>query len=145
MKRLSIMSLSITFLVDGIIAVGFGIYSWFFPHETFGTILSIPELGAPVFLEILSGLSLFYILIGLTCLIGFKATFPNNIWIGLLMVVRHFLEGLMKLFDIDKEWLIGNPYPDLIIHAVFMVVYVLALYLAIQYKKQLSFQELKIR
>lgn len=128
MKRLTKNILKITFITDALIAVSFGLYSWFFPHETFGTIIAIPEIGSSAFLEILSSLSLFYIVIGLTCLIGFKATFPVNILIGLLMITRHLLEGLMKIFDLDKEWLIGNPYPDLIIHAVFIVVYSLAIY-----------------
>lgn len=119
--------LKITFIVDAIIAIGFGVYSWFYPRATFGTIISIPETHSSEFLAILSSLSLFYILIGLTSLIGAKATFPINIWIGLLMIVRHLLEGVMKVTDIGKEWLIGNPYPDIIIHSVFTMVYVLAI------------------
>lgn len=128
MKGIIKNMLKLTFIFDAIIAVGFGLYSWFFPHETFGTIISIPEVGSSAFLAILSSLSLFYILIGLTCLIGFKAKFPINIWIGLLMIVRHLLEGIMKIFDIGKEWLIGNPYPDIIIHSVFIFVYILGIY-----------------
>lgn len=100
--------MSATFLFDAIIAVGFGLYSWLFPHETFGTIISIPQMDSSAFIEILASLSLFYILIGLTCLIGFKAISPVNIWIALLMIVRHLLEGLKKVFEIDKEWLIGK-------------------------------------
>lgn len=128
MKRIVKNILKITFIVDAIIAVGFGLYSWFFPNETFGTIISIPVMASPAFLAILSSLSLFYILLGLTCLIGFKATFPINFWIGLLMILRHLLEGLMKIFDIGKEWLVGNPYPDIIIHSVFIFAYILAIY-----------------
>jgi hypothetical protein len=135
MKRISKNILRTVFIIDAIIAVGFGLYSWFFPLETFGKIISIPEMGSPAFLAILSSLSLFYIIIGLTCLIGFRATFPINIWIGLLMLVRHLLEGLMKIFDIGKEWLIGNPYPDIIIHSVFIFVYILAIYFAYKNKQ----------
>ena len=114
--------LKITFVADAIIAIGFGLYSLLFPHETYGTIISIPETGASAFLGILSSLSLFYVLIGLTCLIGLKSPFPIAIWIGLLMVVRHILEMILKIFDIGKEWVIGNPYPDIIIHSVFIRV-----------------------
>ncbi len=120
--------LKITFIIDAIIAVGFGLYSWFYPHATFGTIISIPETHSSEFLAIFSSLSLFYILIGLTSLIGAKATFPTNIWIGLLMIARHVLEGVLKIMDIGKEWLIGNPYPDIIIHSVFTIVYIWAIY-----------------
>ena len=128
MNRIAKNILKVTFAIDAVIAVGFGLYSWFSPYETFGTIISIPEIHSSAFLGILSGLSLFYILIGLTSLIGIKSTFPINIWIGLLMMVRHSLEGIMKVFDIGKEWLIGNPYPDIFIHSVFIFLYILAIY-----------------
>ncbi|MGL5892397.1 MAG: hypothetical protein ACRC3B_21075 [Bacteroidia bacterium] len=121
-------SLKLIFIVDAIIAIGFGLYSWFSPLKTFGTILSVPEVGSSVFLAILSSLSLFYVLTGLTCLIGFKASAPVNSWIALLMIVRHLFEGIMKVFDIGEEWLIGNPYPDIIIHTVFIFAYLFAIY-----------------
>ena len=129
--------LKITFVADAIIAIGFGLYSLLFPHETYGTIISIPETGASAFLGILSSLSLFYVLIGLTCLIGLKSPFPIAIWIGLLMVVRHILEMILKIFDIGKEWVIGNPYPDIIIHSVFIFVYLLAINLTYRKIKKL--------
>lgn len=122
--------LKLVFIIDAVLAVSFGIYSWIFPHKTFGTIISIPEVHSSVFLAILSSLSLFYILVGLTCLIGAKATSPINLFIGILMVVRHFFEGVIKIDDLEEDWLIGNPYPDLIIHSVFIIVYVLAIYYA---------------
>lgn len=128
MKKTGKNILKITFLVDAVIAVGFGLYSWVCPHETFGTIISIPEIQSSAFLSILSSLSVCYILIGLTCLIGFKSTFPINSWIALLMLGRHFLEGVLKIRDIGKDWLIGNPYPDIIIHSGFIIVYMLAIY-----------------
>jgi hypothetical protein len=129
MKSIVNNVLKATFIVDAIMAIGFGLYSWFSPYETFGTIISIPEMDSAAFLAILSSISLFYILLGLTCLIGFKATFPISFWIGLLMICRHLLEGLMKISDIGKEWLIGNPYPDIIIHSIFTFVYILAIYI----------------
>jgi hypothetical protein len=128
MKKTVKNILRVTFLLDAVIAVGFGLYSWLFPRETFGTIISIPELHSSAFLAILASLSGFYILFGLTCLIGVKSTFPINIWIGVLMLVRHFLEGVLKIGDIGKDWLIGNPYPDLIIHSAFLVLYAVAIF-----------------
>jgi hypothetical protein len=136
MKRIVKNMLGITFIIDALIAIAFGLYSWFFPYETFGTIISIPEIGSSAFVAILSSLSVFYILIGLTCFVGFKASFPVNTWIGLIMIARHLLEGAMKISDIGKEWFIGNPYPDIIIHAVFIFVYVVAIYLKIESLKQ---------
>lgn len=119
--------LKTTFLADTLIAIAFGMYSWLFPQQTFGTMLSIPKAESSAFLAILSNLSLFYILIGLISAIGFLATYPMNIRIGLVMTIRHLSEGLLKVFDIDEEWLIGNPYPDIVIHSVFILVYILGI------------------
>jgi hypothetical protein len=121
-------TLRVVFITDALLAVGFGLFSWIYPHQTFGTIVSIPEMGSSVFFSVLSILSIFYVLTGLTCLIGFMAKLPVNIWIGLLMIVRHLLEGSMKILDMDKEWLIGNPYPDIIIHSAFISFYILGIY-----------------
>ena len=128
MKQIAKHTLSVILITDALIAVGFGLFSWVYPNQTFGTVVSIPETGSPVFLSIFSILSIFYILIGLTCLIGFLAKFPVNIWIGVLMILRHSLEGLMKILDMDKEWQIGNPYPDIIIHSAFISMYILGIY-----------------
>lgn len=45
------------------------------------------------------------------------------------MVIRHLLEGAIRIGDIGKDWLIGNPYPDLIIHLVFILGYARAVFL----------------
>ena len=139
MTRIIRNMLGVTFIVDAIIAVGFGLYSWLFPQDTFGTIMSIPKMGSSAFVAILASLSLFYIVIGLTCLIGSKAEFPTSIWIGLLMLFRHVLEGGMKILDLGKEWFIGNPYPDIIIHSVFVLAYSLAVYFT--YKNTIKVQK----
>lgn len=128
MKRISKKALKIILAVDAAIAVGFGVYSWIFPYKTFGTIIAIPEGHSAVFTAILASLSLFYILIGLTCLIGVRSHFPTNILIGTLMLLRHLLEGVLKIAEMREEWLIGSPYPDLIIHALFILVYIVAMY-----------------
>lgn len=120
--------LRITFSIDALIAIGFGVYSWLNPYDTFGSIILIPEIHSSAFLSILSSLSLYYILIGLTCLIGIKSTFPVNVWIALLMLTRHVLEGAIKIGDIGQDWLIGNPYPDLVIHSTFITAYACAIY-----------------
>jgi len=128
MKQVAKHTLGIILLIDALIAVGFGLLSWIYPHQTFGTIIAIPETDSALFTSVFSILSIFYILIGLTCLIGFMAKSPVNVWIGLLMIVRHALEGIMKIVDMDKEWQIGNPYPDIIIHSVFIVMYAVGIY-----------------
>lgn len=121
-------SLSVTFIIDGIIAIAFGILSWLFPLKTFGTIIEIPDAHTSIFLSILAGLSLFYVVIGFICLIGYKSGYRVTLWIALLMLTRHLFEGALKITDIGKTWLIGNPYQDIVIHSLFVVAYAFGIY-----------------
>jgi|GEM_PF-2355688 len=130
MKRITKNLLRAVLLPDAIMAIVFGLVSWFYPYETYGTIIAIPEMHAAAFLSILSSLSVFYIVIGLTCLTGIISTLPVTIWIGLLMTLRHLLEGIIKTGDVGESWLIGNLYPDLIIHTAFLIAYTVAIYFA---------------
>lgn len=126
------MKLKIILLIDAFITVVFGLYSWFSPINTFGTIISIPEVDNSLVLAILSTLSTLYILIGLIAFIGARAKYPEILWIGAIMILRHLWLGIMKFQDIGKEWLIGDPYPDIIIHGLFVLFYGLGVYLSIR-------------
>ncbi|MCU0428205.1 MAG: hypothetical protein MUF71_21540 [Candidatus Kapabacteria bacterium] len=119
--------LKITFIVDGIIATAFGVFSWLYPLKTFGSIIAIPDEHSSIFLSILSSLSLFYLVIGITCLIGSKSQPSISFWIASLMLTRHFFEGAIKIADLGKTWLIGNPYQDIVIHSVFLLAYLIGL------------------
>jgi hypothetical protein len=128
------MKLKYILLIDAVITVGFGLYSWFDPINTFGTIISISDVENSPELAILSTVSILYVLIGLVAIIGAKAKYPTLQWIALLMILRHLWLGIMKFLDIGKEWLIGDPYPDIIIHSLFVLFYLLGIYLTIKYR-----------
>ena len=134
-----------TLLIDFLITFGFGLAAWFSPKGTFGTIISIPPQSETLILSLLSSLSIFYILIGLVCLIGFKASFPINIWIGAVMILRHGLIGAIGIlgFGNEKEWLIGNPVPDIVIHSIFVFAYIIGIYYLIRQSKSISIKEVK--
>ena len=134
-----------TLLIDFLITFGFGLAAWFSPKGTFGTIISIQPQSETLILSLLSSLSIFYILIGLVCLIGFKASFPINIWIGAVMILRHGWIGAMGILGLgnEKEWLIGNPVPDIIIHSIFVFAYIIGIYYLIRQSKSISIKEVK--
>ncbi len=126
------------FLIDAIITVSFGLYSWLAPKATFGTIIAIPENNEPLTFAILSSLSIMYILVGLVSLIGFGSKPPTSLWIAGLLLLRHGWIGTLNILDIGKEWLIGNPYPDIVIHGMFAVCYITGIILILRSKKQLG-------
>lgn len=129
--------LKIVFALDGLLALFFGLFSYFNPLGTYGTIMAIPGTQGDMFLSILSSYSIFYVLIGLVCLIGLFATFPNNTWIAAVILVRHLWIGVGKVLDAGKEWIIGDPVPDIIIHSSFIFFYIIALILTIRgYSKE---------
>jgi hypothetical protein len=127
--------LKIALFLDFLITFGFGLVSWIFPYETFGTIVVIPENGNEIFLSLLSNHSISYILVGLICLIGVKSNFPINIWIGLVMLLRHLLVNILGIININKDWIIGNPYHDIIIHSLFILAYMFGIILTFRQNK----------
>lgn len=126
--------LPIALFADFLISLGFGLVSWFLPLETFGTIVAIPEANQDLVLAMFSSLSIFYVLIALVCLMGVKLGSPANIWIAAIMILRHGWIGIQGVLDINQEWLIGDPYPDIVIHTVFVMLYLLGF--GIIYRKE---------
>ena len=137
--------LRITFLIDFLITFGFGLASWFSPEGIFGTIITIPQQSEHLILSLLSSISIFYILMGLVCLIGFKASYPINIWIGSIMILRHGWIGAIGIISLgnEKEWFIGNPVPDIVIHSIFVLTYILGMYYLLKQTNFISINEVK--
>ena len=128
-------SLTIVLYIDFVITFGFGLASWLYPHSTFGTIVLLEETGPSLTLALLSTLSLFYVLIGIVCFAGARMRFPYNIWIALVMIVRHGWTGIAGIHGAESEWIIGNPWQDVVIHALFVIFYVLSIYSTIRKEK----------
>ena len=118
--------LSAVLMLDGLIFLGFGITSWLAPHSTFGTIVDLASAGDhSLILAILSSLSIFYVLIGLACFLAAILAPPHKNRFAVLMVIGHICTGLKGYEEIGREWLVGNPWPDIYIHSVFVCAYTL--------------------
>ncbi len=116
--------LSAVLLIDGLIFLSFGIASWLAPHLTFGTIVDLASAGDhSLVLAILSSLSIFYAVIGLACFLSAVLAPPHRGRFAVLMAIIHICTGLKGYGEIGREWLIGNPWPDIIIHFVFVCAY----------------------
>jgi hypothetical protein len=137
-KKISQKIVKSTFLVDALISCGFGVVSFLIPHQTYGTIIAIPPTNEALFLAILASMSILYILIGLIAAIGWKAPYPIAIWIAVLMLIRHSWLGIMKTMDINQEWIVGDPYPDIVIHSLFVLVYTVGIIYSTKHRKKVD-------
>jgi len=120
-------ALAAVFLIDGLLALGFGVATVVTPRGTFGTILDLSVAhDQSLIFAALGSLSSFYVLIGLmSILIAFLPT-PFKLRFVLPMVLSHVWTGLKGFDEIGRDWLIGNPWPDIAIHSAFVCAYVLA-------------------
>jgi hypothetical protein len=82
----------------------------------------------------LAHLSIFYMVIGALCLVAAFAPRPHDVLLAAVMVLQHAWIGLKGFGEIGSEWIIGNPWPDVVIHAVFVVLYVAAMILRMRHR-----------
>lgn len=111
-------------MVDGLLSIGFGTASWISPEKTFGTLVDLQGAGeGSLFFAMFSSLSIFYILTGLFCLSALFMQPRDTIKVALVMAFSHILIGLKGFNEVGEAWLIGNPWPDIVIHTVFLFGY----------------------
>lgn len=114
--------------VDFFITFVFGLVSWLFPYSTYGTIVSLTETSTPLTLSTFSSLSLFYIFLGIACFIAAKTPNPQKSWFASLMILRHGWIGIIGITNAHQDWIIGNPWHDVVIHSVFVFAYIAAIF-----------------
>ena len=116
--------LSIVMLIDGALALGFGLASWFAPHATFGTIVAIQGIQDDGLLtSALGALSLNYVVLGLVCLVSAALPHAHRIRFAWVLALGHMAAELKGFSEIGSDWLIGNPWPDIVIHSAFVIAY----------------------
>jgi hypothetical protein len=74
-------------------------------------------------MSILGGLSVFYVVIGAVCLPAAFMPSPHDLRVAAVMLLQHAWIGLRGAADINREWIVGDPWPDLTIHALFVIAY----------------------
>ena len=113
------------FGMDALLCIGFGAVSWLYPVSTYGTIVDLTDLGAgsSVIWSALSGLSVFYIVVGLVCLCATVMPSPHSSRLAFVMLARHAWVGAQGYRVVGQEWIVGNPWPDVVIHAAFVLSY----------------------
>lgn len=123
------------FAVDALIAISFGAASGLMPLKIYGSIVNV---GAPATVAALTSLSLFYVLLGAVCVVAFFAPRSQQLALGGVMLARHLLSCLKGVAEVGAPWQVGDPKPDLIIHAGFITAYLVALVLALRHPRTTS-------
>jgi hypothetical protein len=116
--------LTIVLLIDAVISIGFGVASWASPLSTYGTIVNLAgHDGQSLMLSGLSTISILYAVIGAVCLCAAFMPSPYNAALAAVMIARHAVIGLKGYQEVDRAWIIGNPWTDLWIHSLFVIAY----------------------
>jgi hypothetical protein len=52
---------------------------------------------------------------------------PHNLRVALVMMAQHAWIGIRGISEMDREWIVGNPWPDIVIHSLFVTTYALGI------------------
>lgn len=120
--------LSIVLMLDALLLVGFGLASYFSPASTFATIIDLRGMQEDSLMSaVLGSLSVFYVVIGALCALAAFMPPPHDVRVAVILVAQHAWTGARGFVDREQEWLVGNPWPDLVIHSLFVVAYGVAI------------------
>lgn len=120
--------LSVVLVADALLAVGFGLASLVSPMGTFGTIVDLSgSAEGSLVLATLGSLSASYVLLGLVCAVAAWMPAEQGWRLGAVMLGRHLWIGSKGYSEIGSPWLIGDPWPDIVIHTAFVLAYVFAI------------------
>ena len=123
----------VVFGIDALLSVGFGVASWLYPLSIYATIVDLADPGtSPVTMAALSGLSVFYVVTGLVCLYASFMPLRQALGLALVMLARHAWVGIQGYRNIGQEWIIGNPWPDILIHSAFVLAYSFLVLMAVR-------------
>ena len=120
--------LSTILVMDALLSIGFGLASYFSASTTYATIIDLSGMrDDSLMAAVLASLSVFYVVIGALCLLAAFTQPPHDVRVAVVMVAQHTWIGARGLLDAGREWIVGNPWPDLLIHSLFVVGYITAI------------------
>ena len=124
--------LLVVLIVDALISISFGFLSYVSPESTFATIVDLRGVtNDSLIASALSSQSLFYVLIGLVALVSALVPAPHQHRLAFIMLIRHLWVGVIGFREMDRVWLVGDPWPDIIVHAFFVTAYAIGVALSV--------------
>jgi hypothetical protein len=125
--------LSTVLAMDGLLSIGFGLASYFSASTTYATIIDLNGMrDDSLMAAVLGSLSVFYVVIGALCLLAAFTQPPHDVRVAGVMAAQHAWIGTRGLLDVGREWIVGNPWPDLAIHSLFVLGYLTAIALRLR-------------
>ena len=125
--------LSVVLVVDALLSIGFGMVSYFSRSSTYATIIDLSGMREDSLMSaVLGSLSVSYVVIGALCLCAAFMHPPHDVRVAAVMIAQHVWIGARGLHDAGREWIVANPWPDLIIHSLFVVGYGVAITLRLR-------------
>jgi hypothetical protein len=119
---------SIVLAADALLFLLFGLVSYLSPETTYATIVDIADVPEHSLIgAMLEHLSIFYLVLGAFCLLAAFMPQPHDVRMAAVMATQHAWIGVKGFGEIGSDWIIGNPWPDVVIHAVFVLLYVAAI------------------
>jgi hypothetical protein len=61
--------------------------------------------------------------IGALCLLAAFMPPPHDWRVAAVLLLQHVWVGARGFHDRGQEWIVGNPWPDVVIHTLFVVGY----------------------
>jgi len=117
-------AVKVVLVLDGAVALLFGLSSALRPVEIYGTLVNLEPLALHQgTVAALTSLSVFYVLFGALALVAVQATGTTQLALVGILAARHLLSGGKGVMEAGASWQVGNPLPDLVIHALFVVSY----------------------
>lgn len=115
---------AIVLAIDAVLSLGFGFVSYISPQSTYATIVDLRAVpDDSLVMSILGSLSVFYVVIGAVCLLAVFMPSPHDSRVAAVMLVQHAWIGLRGGYHMNREWIVGDPWPDLVIHSLFVIAY----------------------
>lgn len=115
--------------LDGAVSFGFGLATVIWQFAIFSTAVDLGSAGAmgsgtSLMESTLLVLSGYYMLVGSLALALATAPPQHAVRLALLLAVHHIFMGIKGGVESAREWMTGDPWSDVVIHAAFALAYV---------------------
>ena len=127
--------------LDALLSVGFGLSMFFFPESTIGTMVKLPsDYNHSLTSALVQHLSIQYCMTAPLVWCSYSNDRGRRIKLALCLLTQHLVIGIKCCLEMKRNWIIGNPWHDIVIHSAFTAAY--SAFLISNYKNRLAWLKL---